>query len=253
MKIDEAHNIEKKPELNKKYLRLYGHPLCPFVERVLLVLKAKQLEYQFCFMDLSEKAPWHNSLNGGLVPFLELPDGRIIKESDLICEYLEDKYKTDIPLYDLDPAEKYIEKAKFSKVISLASKSMSSFLSHENRTCGNGPKIYIESLEAINNYLSSNHLKSPYFAGKEHETMTDLLVLPFIHRSINIGNTMLKETYYDYLNFEKLQNLVRWYTTLSGPYKSVLIPVAPFKNILHKNIKAGGPKIPLSYPLDFTE
>jgi glutathione S-transferase len=36
-----------KPRTNENYIRLYGHPLCPFVERVILALKAKKVEYQF--------------------------------------------------------------------------------------------------------------------------------------------------------------------------------------------------------------
>jgi len=34
------------PISNKNYLRLYGHILCPFVEKVRLVLAAKKLPYQ---------------------------------------------------------------------------------------------------------------------------------------------------------------------------------------------------------------
>ena len=35
----------KRPPFNLNHLRLYGHHLCPFVERVRLVLAAKNLAY----------------------------------------------------------------------------------------------------------------------------------------------------------------------------------------------------------------
>lgn len=34
-----------RPSFNLNHLRLYGHHLCPFVERVRLVLAAKNLSY----------------------------------------------------------------------------------------------------------------------------------------------------------------------------------------------------------------
>ena len=41
--MDSRHAM---PTPNHKYLRLYGHTLCPFVERARLVLAAKGLPYQ---------------------------------------------------------------------------------------------------------------------------------------------------------------------------------------------------------------
>ena len=35
----------QRPAFNRNHLRLYGHHLCPFVERARLVLAAKNLAY----------------------------------------------------------------------------------------------------------------------------------------------------------------------------------------------------------------
>ena len=35
-----------RPHFNLNHMRLYGHHLCPFVERVRLVMAAKNLSYQ---------------------------------------------------------------------------------------------------------------------------------------------------------------------------------------------------------------
>ncbi len=34
-----------RPDLNKKYPRLYGHAMCPYAERVRLALAARNVEY----------------------------------------------------------------------------------------------------------------------------------------------------------------------------------------------------------------
>ena len=36
----------KRPAHNKQHLRLYGHHLCPYVEKARLALNAKELPYQ---------------------------------------------------------------------------------------------------------------------------------------------------------------------------------------------------------------
>ena len=83
---------EPKPATNPNYVRLYGHHLCPFVEKARLALAARNVQYQKCEMDLNNKAPWHVALNNGFVPLLEFPDGTIIYESKIVMEYVEEAY-----------------------------------------------------------------------------------------------------------------------------------------------------------------
>ena len=81
-----------KPEVNPKYPRLYGHLLCPFVEKVRMALAARNVVYQHCLIDLGKKTPWHLTINGGLIPIFELPDGTILNESKVLMDYVEDAY-----------------------------------------------------------------------------------------------------------------------------------------------------------------
>jgi glutathione S-transferase len=84
------------PDFNFKYFRLYGHYMCPFVERVRLVLAAKKIPYQDCQVNLDDRTKWHKEVNGGFVPILEVPpdldtskEGLVICESLNIMEFLE--------------------------------------------------------------------------------------------------------------------------------------------------------------------
>ena len=64
---------EVKPSVNPEQLRIYSHPVCPFVQRSELALGWKQIPFQKVFVELRQKAKWHMDLNGGLVPILETP------------------------------------------------------------------------------------------------------------------------------------------------------------------------------------
>ena len=39
-------------------------------------------------MNLEDISPWHTELNDGAIPFLEIPDGTIISDSNKIMEYV---------------------------------------------------------------------------------------------------------------------------------------------------------------------
>jgi hypothetical protein len=44
-----------KPAVNPQYPRLYGHYLCPFVEKVRLSLSARAVKFQRCEINLRDK------------------------------------------------------------------------------------------------------------------------------------------------------------------------------------------------------
>lgn len=71
MSLDQFNYLsgdEPKPETNPDNLRVYGHMLCPYVQRAYFALTAKEIPYQKCMVDLRNKAKWHLDLNGGLIP-----------------------------------------------------------------------------------------------------------------------------------------------------------------------------------------
>lgn len=92
-----------KPAVNSVYPRLYGHLLCPFVEKVRMAFAARNVVYQKCDVDLGKKTPWHIGINGGLVPVWELPDGTIITESKVLMDFAEEAYPTQG--YSMLPAD----------------------------------------------------------------------------------------------------------------------------------------------------
>jgi glutathione S-transferase len=71
-------------------LVLVSHTLCPYVQRVAIVLAEKGLTFERRDVDLARKPDWFKQLSPlGKTPVL-IADGEAIFESTVICEYLED-------------------------------------------------------------------------------------------------------------------------------------------------------------------
>ena len=88
-------------------MKLHQTYLSPFPTRVRLVLYAKGIEFEVVepsgfHGDPNQKGDYLNVNPIGRVPALELDDGRVLPESEVICEYLEDAYP-EVPLMPEDP------------------------------------------------------------------------------------------------------------------------------------------------------
>jgi len=92
------------------------------------VFEAKQIPYQHVEVDLREKAKWHLDVNGGFIPLLETPDGRIVYESAVVAEFAWNYTDKGIPVWphqakpgDLDAnmgtAAMRLEIVKFDKMM----------------------------------------------------------------------------------------------------------------------------------------
>jgi glutathione S-transferase len=77
-------------------MKLYQTYLSPFPTRVRLLLYAKGIEVEFVepsgIHDSQSKGGYLTINPLGRVPALELDDGRVLPESEVICEYLEDEF-----------------------------------------------------------------------------------------------------------------------------------------------------------------
>lgn len=71
-------------------LTLISHHLCPYVQRVAIVLQEKGRHFERIDIDLADKPDWFLRVSPlGKTPVL-LVDGEAIFESAVICEYLDD-------------------------------------------------------------------------------------------------------------------------------------------------------------------
>ncbi|MFZ6658292.1 glutathione S-transferase family protein [Undibacterium sp. TJN19] len=86
-------------EMHNK-IRLISHQLCPYVQRVAIVLAEKAIPFERIDIDLSNKPAWFLEISPlGKTPVL-LVGEQAIFESSVICEYLEDVYRPRLHPHD---------------------------------------------------------------------------------------------------------------------------------------------------------
>ncbi|KAI5637093.1 pyrimidodiazepine synthase [Phthorimaea operculella] len=97
------------PPYNGK-LRLFAMRFCPYAERSVLVLNAKNLQYDLVFINLDQKPEWIFDYSPrGTVPALEYEQGKSIFDSNIINVYLDEKYPEN-PLQSTDPLRRAQDK-----------------------------------------------------------------------------------------------------------------------------------------------
>ena len=84
--------------------RLISFKLCPFVQKAVLTLLKKQVEFDIDYIDLENPPPWFGELSPlGRVPVLQVGD-EVLFESSVIVEYLDEVNPPS--LHPADPLKK---------------------------------------------------------------------------------------------------------------------------------------------------
>ncbi len=83
---------------------LVSFELCPFVQRAVITLNEKGVDYELRYIDLDDPPEWFRSLSPlGKVPLLQV-DGEVLFESAVINEYLDETHPP--PLHPADPLQR---------------------------------------------------------------------------------------------------------------------------------------------------
>ncbi|XP_073402607.1 glutathione S-transferase omega-1-like isoform X1 [Dendrobates tinctorius] len=163
-------------------LRLYSMRFCPFAQRARLVLVAKGIKHEVVNINLKDKPDWFFEKSPlGLVPSIETSDGKIIYESPIVCDYLDETF----PENKLTPADPY-EKAQqkillehFSAVTAALYKIM--FAKKDNQDATELKNQFFEKLKKFEEVLTKRN--SHYFGG-ESVSMIDYMIWPWFERFI---------------------------------------------------------------------
>jgi glutathione S-transferase len=85
---------------------LYTADRCPYAARARIVLAEKGIAYEAVEIDLDDRPAWIYEKNAtGRVPVYEEDEGLVLPESEVIMEYLEERYP-EPALWPADPAER---------------------------------------------------------------------------------------------------------------------------------------------------
>jgi len=77
--------------------KLISHSLCPYVQRAVITLKEKGVDFERVDIDLANKPEWFIKLSPlGKVPILVIDDKDVLFESNVITEYLNEVTKGNL-------------------------------------------------------------------------------------------------------------------------------------------------------------
>ncbi|XP_013389063.1 pyrimidodiazepine synthase [Lingula anatina] len=165
-----------KPASTDKLHRVYCQRFCPFSERVKLVLTYKEIPYEIVNINLRSKPEWYLEINEkGTVPTLEIPGGRTLTDSVIICEYLEDVFPSQKPLTLSDPYERACGKLLmegFGKVIGSWHKAAFD-------SAGKDTQSARDMFTALERYEQA--IKGPFMMG-DTISLVDLYIWPWLER-----------------------------------------------------------------------
>src|SRR5579863_5589346 len=90
--------------------QLISFKTCPWVQRAAIVLREKNVEFEFVHISADNRPDWFKAISPhGKVPVLRIADGTALFESNAIAEYLDE---TIAPrLHPADPVQRAINRA----------------------------------------------------------------------------------------------------------------------------------------------
>ena len=94
---------------------LYTAERCPYAARARIVLAEKGLHYEAVEIDLDDRPAWLYEKNPlGRVPVYEEEGGLVLPESEVIMEYLEERFP-EPALWPADPAERALGRLRLRR------------------------------------------------------------------------------------------------------------------------------------------
>ena len=171
-------------------LELISFKLCPFVQRAVIVLKKKNIDFDITYIDLNDQPDWFKEISPlGQVPVLKVGDD-VLFESSVIQEYVD-----EITPPSLQPADALV-KAKNRAWISFGGDiimAMQGMVTAKDETTANEKRALIE---AKLSQLEAQHSGDNFFNGNEFQ-MIDAAYAPMLMRLNFIksltGEDLLKE------------------------------------------------------------
>lgn len=141
-------------------LTLISHELCPYVQRAVIALNEKRIDFDRIDIDLAHKPDWFVALSPlGKTPVLQV-DGHVIFESAVICEYLEDTFGP--ALHPADP----LKRAQHRAWIEFASATLNAIGSLYSAADETSFRISRNTLEQRFAQLEKALAEGPYFGGE---------------------------------------------------------------------------------------
>jgi glutathione S-transferase len=155
-------------------LELISFKLCPFVQKAVIVLKQKNVDFDITYIDLNDQPDWFKKISPrGQVPVLKVGD-EVLFESSVIQEYVDEV--TPPSLQPKDPLVKAKNRAWISfggdMIMGMHGMVMSDEEGHNEKRQGVEQKLAL---------LEAEHSGGSYFNGEDFQ-MIDAAFSPMLMR-----------------------------------------------------------------------
>ena len=155
--------------------KLISFNLCPFVQRSVILLEEKGIDYDIKFIDVYNPPEWFLEISPtGKVPVLQV-DGEILFESNVIGEYLEEVYEPKF--HPASPLIKAKNRAWMEYTTPLYSGTFNLMMA---KSKGSADK-FIEEMRETQKSLNEVKQNNPWFNGDEF-SLVDIFVAPYFVR-----------------------------------------------------------------------
>ncbi|KAL4712042.1 hypothetical protein ACJJTC_003709 [Scirpophaga incertulas] len=187
------------PPYNGK-LRVYNMRFCPYAHRTILVLNAKQVDYEVVNINLMDKPEWlTNKSPFGKVPSIEIEEGVCIYESVVTAQYLDEVYPQR-PLISKDPLTRAFDRIiieSFGPINSI----FYNLIKNPATVTEQSFMAYYKTLDFIQEQLNRRGTK---FLGGEQPGYVDYMIWPWFERIVQLdyldGKLAMDASKYSLLN-----------------------------------------------------
>jgi len=199
---------EPSPVAKNAY-RLYNMRYCPYAHRTVLYLARKNIPVEIINIYLKNKPEWYCKINPmGQVPAFEEQGGKVVTESTVIAQYLDDIFP-ECTVLPKDPYKKAQQKILAERL----SPIVPTFYAAARNS--NDPKAIEENkqkmIKAFEN--AEDSLKADFFGG-EKASYADYMIWPFIERVHYLTQLQADNVPFganDFPGNEKFPKLTSWF------------------------------------------
>jgi glutathione S-transferase len=169
-----ATGSTEPPKVANGKVRIYSMRFCPYAQRGLLGLKLKQIPFEVININLAQKPEWYLEKKNplGKVPTIE-HDGKLVYESLVCVDYLDEIYSTGCSFVPKDPYERAKQRMLTERLTALPSALYPYYRNRQDATVFKNLENAYELYESL--------LHQNYFAG-DRPGYADFMSWPWIER-----------------------------------------------------------------------
>ncbi|HCK82376.1 MAG TPA: glutathione S-transferase family protein [Candidatus Competibacter sp.] len=157
--------------------QLISFVLCPFVQRSVIALNEKQVPFDITYVDLQNLPDWFNAISPmGKVPVLRVDENRVLFESAVINEYLDETNPP--PLHPHDPWRRAHNRAWIEFGSNLIGRQYRMLMAADEAGCGQERDGLLADLQYVEQQLG----EGPFFNGAAF-SLADAAYAPLLMRS----------------------------------------------------------------------